>query len=42
MAGRSLLVSALPALPFLISYDWLIRAALIAVAGSLPGASYPA
>lgn len=39
---RSFLVSAFPTLSILITLDWLIRAALIAVAGGLLGASYPA
>ncbi len=39
---RGFLVSVFPTLPILITLDWLVRAALIAVAGGLLGASYPA
>jgi len=39
---RGFFLSAFPALSILITADWLIRAALIAVAGGLLGASYPA
>jgi len=39
---RAFFLSALPTLSILITPDWIVRAALIAVAGGLLGASYPA
>ena len=39
---RAVFLSALPTLSILITPGWLIRAALIALAGGLLGASYPA
>lgn len=41
-ATRGFLLSAFPTLSILITPDWMVRAALIAVAGGLLGASYPA
>jgi putative ABC transport system permease protein len=41
-ATRSFFVSALPTLSILITAPWIIRAALIAFAGGMIGASYPA
>jgi putative ABC transport system permease protein len=39
---RAFFLSALPTLSILITPDWIVRAALIAVVGGLLGASYPA
>ena len=39
---RGFFLSAFPTLSILITPDWIVRAALIAVAGGLLGASYPA
>jgi putative ABC transport system permease protein len=39
---RAFFLSALPTLSILITPDWIVRSALIAVAGGLLGASYPA
>jgi putative ABC transport system permease protein len=39
---RAFFLSALPTLSILITPEWIIRAALIAAAGGLVGASYPA
>jgi putative ABC transport system permease protein len=39
---RAFFLSALPTLSILITADWIIRAALIAIAGGLLGALYPA
>jgi putative ABC transport system permease protein len=39
---RAFFLSALPTLSILITPDWMVRSALIAVAGGLLGASYPA
>ena len=39
---RGFFLSAFPALSILITPDWLVRAALIAIGGGLLGASYPA
>ena len=39
---RSLFLSTFPTLSILITIDWILRAAVIAVAGALLGASYPA
>jgi putative ABC transport system permease protein len=39
---RAVFLSALPTLSILITPGWLVRAALIALAGGLLGASYPA
>jgi putative ABC transport system permease protein len=41
-ASRSFLLSAFPTLSILITLDWTVRAAVIAVVGALLGASYPA
>jgi putative ABC transport system permease protein len=41
-ATRGLFLSAFPTLSILITPDWIIRSALIAVVGGLLGASYPA
>jgi putative ABC transport system permease protein len=41
-ATRALFVSALPTLSILITLGWIVRAALIALAGGMVGASYPA
>jgi putative ABC transport system permease protein len=41
-ATRLLFLSSFPTLSILISPEWMIRAALIAAAGGLLGASYPA
>jgi putative ABC transport system permease protein len=40
--ARELFVAALPTLSILITAVWIVRAALIALAGGLLGASYPA
>ena len=39
---RAFFHSALPTLSIQITAEWIVRAALIAVAGGLLGASYPA
>lgn len=39
---RQLFVAALPTLSIVITIEWIVRAALIALAGGLLGASYPA
>ncbi len=39
---RSLFLSAFPTLSILITLEWILRAAVIAVLGALLGASYPA
>jgi putative ABC transport system permease protein len=39
---RAFFLSALPTLSILITPDWIVRSALISVAGGLLGASYPA
>lgn len=39
---RAFFLSVLPTLSILITADWIVRAALIAVVGGLLGASYPA
>jgi len=39
---RAFFLSALPTLSILITPDWIVRSALIAVVGGLLGASYPA
>jgi putative ABC transport system permease protein len=39
---RSFLLNSFPTLSILITPDWILRAAIIAVAGALFGASYPA
>lgn len=41
-AVRAFFLSALPTLAILITPGWIIRSALIAVAGGMAGASYPA
>ncbi len=41
-ATRSFLLSAFPTLSILITVEWTLRAAIIAVVGALLGASYPA
>ena len=41
-AARAAFLSLFPTLSILITVDWILRAAVIAVAGSLVGASYPA
>ena len=40
--SRALFLSAFPTLSILITLDWILRAAVIAVLGALVGASYPA
>jgi putative ABC transport system permease protein len=40
-ATRAIFVSALPTLSILITPDWIVRAALIALGGGLLGACYP-
>ena len=40
--SRALFLSAFPTLSILITLDWILRAAVIAVLGALLGASYPA
>jgi len=40
--ARSLFLSAFPTLSILITLEWVLRAAAIAIAGGLLGASYPA
>ena len=40
--ARSFFVSTFPTLSIVITFGWIVRAALIAVAGALVGASYPA
>jgi putative ABC transport system permease protein len=40
--ARALFLSVFPTLSILITPDWVIRAALIAVGGGLLGALYPA
>jgi putative ABC transport system permease protein len=39
---RALFLSAFPTLSILITPEWILRSAVIAVAGGLLGASYPA
>jgi putative ABC transport system permease protein len=41
-AGRALFLSSFPTLSIIITADWMVRSALIALAGGLLGASYPA
>jgi putative ABC transport system permease protein len=41
-AARAMFLSSFPTLSILITPDWIVRAALIALAGGLLGASYPA
>jgi putative ABC transport system permease protein len=41
-AGRAVFLSSFPTLSILITPDWIVRSALIALAGGLLGASYPA
>jgi putative ABC transport system permease protein len=41
-AGRSLFLSSFPTLSILITPDWIVRSALIALVGGILGASYPA
>ena len=41
-AARSMFLSSFPTLSILITPDWIIRSALIALTGGLLGASYPA
>jgi putative ABC transport system permease protein len=41
-ATRAFFLSAFPTLAILISFSWIVRAALISVVGSLLGAAYPA
>jgi putative ABC transport system permease protein len=40
--GRAMFLSSFPTLSILITPEWIIRSALIALAGGLLGASYPA
>jgi putative ABC transport system permease protein len=40
--ARSFFVSTFPTLSIVITFGWIVRAALIAAAGALVGASYPA
>ncbi len=40
--GRSLFLSSFPTLSILITPDWIVRSALIALVGGILGASYPA
>jgi putative ABC transport system permease protein len=40
--GRAMFLASFPTLSILITPDWIIRSALIALAGGLLGASYPA
>ena len=41
-AGRAMFLSSFPTLSILITPEWIVRSALIALAGGLLGASYPA
>jgi len=41
-AGRAMFLSSFPTLSILITPEWIIRSALIAMVGALLGASYPA
>ena len=41
-AARAVFLSSFPTLSILITPDWIVRSALIALAGGLLGASYPA
>src|SRR5579862_386262 len=41
-SARAVFLSSFPTLSILITPDWIVRAALIALAGGLLGASYPA
>ena len=41
-ATREIFLAALPTLSILITLNWILRAALIALGGGLLGASYPA
>ena len=41
-AGRAMFLSSFPTLSILITPNWIVRAALIALVGGLIGASYPA
>jgi putative ABC transport system permease protein len=40
--GRAVFLSSFPTLSILITPDWIVRSALIALVGGLLGASYPA
>src|SRR4029077_5283988 len=40
--SRSMLISSFPTLSILITADWIVRSSLIALAGGVRGASYPA
>jgi putative ABC transport system permease protein len=41
-AGRAMFLDSFPTLSILITPDWIVRSSLIALAGGLLGASYPA